>query len=328
VQYLEFKVGEMADRDLNTHPLLMIGVAALFVTCSGAIHSVGNDGYKLVKFNESSGAKCLDGTLGGFYWRQGAELTSVVVHMEGGGWCYDEQDCLWRSKSAIGSSLSWAPTGVPGMDGGANGLLSFDNAQNPDFHNWTKFHLNYCDGASYAGSSSTTVNGTTLFFSGAAILDTFIDALLSTGNLANGGRLIVGGTSAGGLATYLHIDHFRKRMPASVTVVGMPDAGFFLDLPDVTGSERYPSEMKYVSKMQNVSGHVNQRCIAANPGNEWKCFMAEYTAPHITTPFFALQSAYDAWQVGTTHSHPFSPSFLACSSPARCLSSHGRWGMY
>lgn len=25
--------------------------------------------------------------------------------------------------------------------------------------------------------------------------------------------------------------------------------------------------------------------------------MAEYTAPHITTPTFALQSAYDAWQL-------------------------------
>ena len=37
---------------------------------------------------------------------------------------------------------------------------------------------------------------------------------------------------------------------------------------------------------------------ADNPGSEaWRCFMAEYTAPHITTPTFALQSAYDAWQL-------------------------------
>ena len=50
--------------------------------------------------------------------------------------------------------------------------------------------------------------------------------------------------------------------------------------------------------MQNVSSHVNRDCITANPGNdEWKCFMAEYTAPHIKTPFFALQSAYDEWQM-------------------------------
>ena len=62
---------------------------------------------------------------------------------------------------------------------------------------------------------------------------------------------------------------------------------------------------RYVSQMQNVSGHVNQDCIAANPGkDEWKCFMAEYTAPHIHTRFFALQSAYDAWQMANVVALP------------------------
>ena len=27
--------------------------------------------------------------------------------------------------------------------------------------------------------------------------------------------------------------------------------------------------------MQNCAGGVNQDCIAANPGEEWKCFMAQ-----------------------------------------------------
>ena len=43
------------------------------------------------------------------------------------------------------------------MDGGAHGLLSDDPRENPDFHNWTMFHLNYCDGASFAGSGSATL---------------------------------------------------------------------------------------------------------------------------------------------------------------------------
>ena len=153
------------------------------------------------------------------------DLTGSVSHahaQEGGGWCYNEADCLARSKTDIGSSAHWHPAGVVPMDGGANGVLSSDPDENPDFHNWTKFHLQYCDGASYAGSSSTTVGASTLHFRGAAILDAFIDALLAIGGLAQGGSLIVGGTSAGGLATYLHLDHYRERMPPSVHVVGMP----------------------------------------------------------------------------------------------------------
>lgn len=290
-------------------------LAASLATCASLVLSANvGDGYTLVKFNASSGARCLDGTMGGFYWKQGTELASVVVHLEGGGWCYDEQDCLARSKTPIGSSLSWEPTGVPGMDGGAHGLLSFDSTQNPDFFNWTKFHLNYCDGASYAGSGSTSVDGKPLYFRGAAILDAFIDELLSNGNLSHGGRLIVGGTSAGGLATYLHLDHFRKRMPATVNVVGMPDAGFFLDTPDLAGANLFTTRMKYVSKMQNVSGHVNQGCLAANPAaDEWKCFMAEYTAPFITTPFFALQSAYDSWQMDNVLVLPCARDLATCT---------------
>ena len=59
--------------------------------------------------------------------------------------------------------------------------------------------------------------------------------------------------------------------------------------------------------MQKCMDGVNQDCIAANTGEEWKCFMAQvrvsntqymwlitdlqYTYPHIKTPIFCLMSA-------------------------------------
>ena len=64
--------------------------------------------------------------------------------------------------------------------------------------------------------------------------------------------------------------------------------------------------------MQNCMGGVNQDCIAANTGEEWKCFMAQvskasiwiivyvnfqYTYPHIKTPIFLLNARYDTWQL-------------------------------
>ena len=51
--------------------------------------------------------------------------------------------------------------------------------------------------------------------------------------------------------------------------------------------------------MQNCSEGVNQACIKAmTPKNEtWKCFMAQYTEPFITSPLFGLNSIYDSWQL-------------------------------
>ena len=57
---------------------------------------------------------------------------------------------------------------------------------------------------------------------------------------------------------------------------------------------------------------INQDCIAANTGEEWKCFMAQvrrlyntrymwliidlqYTYPHIETPIFLLNARYDSY---------------------------------
>ena len=40
--------------------------------------------------------------------------------------------------------------------------------------------------------------------------------------------VVVSGCSAGGLATYLHVDDWASMFSKSVKVVGMPDSGFFL----------------------------------------------------------------------------------------------------
>jgi len=53
---------------------------------------------------------------------------------------------------------------------------------------------------------------------------------------------------------------------------------------------------------------VNQDCIKANPDNEWRCFFAQYTAPHIKTPIFPLQAIYDSWQI---------PNDLGTNEPAQ-----------
>lgn len=58
---------------------------------------------------EPRGAACLDGSAPG-YWVDkgvGVNASSWVLHAQGGGWCWDEQQCAARAKTSIGSSKAW-----------------------------------------------------------------------------------------------------------------------------------------------------------------------------------------------------------------------------
>ena len=76
-------------------------------------------------------------------------------------------------------------------------------------HNWNMVIMKYCDGASFSGDNSTVTSykNSSLFFRGRQIREAMAKDLLEKG-LRNASELIVGGCSAGGLATYLHADQW------------------------------------------------------------------------------------------------------------------------
>ncbi|XP_065887728.1 uncharacterized protein [Dysidea avara] len=283
----------------------------------------------------SKGAVCLDGSPPGYYFRTGTSSPNKwIVHLEGGGWCYDEDDCVKRSKERLGSSKDW-PSIVS-----FSGLLSDDCTINPDYCGWSMVYIGYCDGASFAGYVENPVNwkGTTLYFRGAKILEVVMDAVLAAGG-DKIEHVILTGCSAGGLATYLHADYVRSKVPTQIPVHAIADAGYFLDAPNVDGEMHIRGLYQYVYKMQNCKGGVNQDCIAANPTEEWKCFMAQYTYPHIKTPIFLLNARYDTWQLAnilqlTCHApncsddqmkefNNFGNEFLNAAAPAISSTSNG-----
>jgi len=51
--------------------------------------------------------------------------------------------------------------------------------------------------------------------------------------MSNADHVILTGASAGGLATYLHADYVRTLIPRATSLHAMPDAGFFLDIPNL-----------------------------------------------------------------------------------------------
>jgi len=218
-----------------------------------------------------------------------------LLFHEGGGWCTSLQDCLGRSKTTLGSSKTYPATMTEN-----GGYFSSDMTINPLMYNWNMVYFKYCDGASFSGDNDTVANvgGTSLYFRGWKNLQAYVMDLSKNHLLQKGTDFVISGCSAGGLATYLHVDWWAENLPASGKVRGMPDSGYFLDY-DSTFTPKYGNDMRWVFHQQNVSSGVNQRCIAAHTtGDSSDCMFAEHTVPYLKIPIFPLQSRFDSWQVG------------------------------
>jgi hypothetical protein len=186
-------------------------------------------------------------------------------------------------------------------------------------YNWNMVFMRYCDGASFSGNNAkpTVYKNTTLHWRGMHVREAIVKDLMANRGLSKATDLVVSGCSAGGLATYLHTDQWCDTLHTSnpsAKCVGLPDSGFFLDYQDPTvtcsppsGSSRsllntingdYHCGLKWTYSQQNATDGINQDCVKAHPGEEWKCMFAEHSAEHIRAPVFAMQSQYDSWQTG------------------------------
>jgi len=166
-------------------------------------------------------------------------------------------------------------------------------------YNWNKVFMAYCDGGSFAGYNLTVTQykSTSLYFRGKGILDGVIHDLLYFRGLNGASDAVISGCSAGGLATYLHLDYWSQLLPAGTKVVGLPDSGFFMDYE---GPPKYHSGMFWVFDQMNCTLGVNSDCIdyyKSKSLNTANCYFAQHTSPFIRTPIFPLQSRFDAWQI-------------------------------
>jgi hypothetical protein len=271
------------------------------------------DRTKTDPFFLKTGAVCLDGTPAGFYFSPavGSKNTNDwQLYFEGGGWCYDEEDCLGRSGGNLGSSKGWPASK------GAGGIMDSDCANNPDFCNFNRVYMAYCDGNSFSGNRDqpVMVGGKPLYFRGRRIIDAVISYLMENHNLGAAENVLLTGCSAGGLATYLHTDYVGDTLKAKVSTIKKYKAasisGFFLLHNTVEDKPVYPTEMKYIFNLANSTHGVNDACIAAQqPGDEWKCNFAEEAYAHTHSPTFPLNSALDSWQTGCIYTSELAPNF-------------------
>ncbi|KZV47377.1 protein notum [Dorcoceras hygrometricum] len=106
-------------------------------------------GLTLVHGAAAKGAVCMDGTLPGYHLHHGfgTGVNSWLIQLEGGGWCNSIRSCVYRKKTHRGSS-TYFERQLP-----FTGILSNRAEENPEFFNWNRVKIRYCDGGSFAGDS-------------------------------------------------------------------------------------------------------------------------------------------------------------------------------
>jgi len=258
---------------------------------------------KYYSFSSVPDARCLDGTFGGMYFSP-AQTTQAknkwIIYFQGGGWCYDLNDCLQRSTTSFGSSSSW-----PQERQLNDGILSDDCSLNPTFCNYNRVYLPYCDGNSFAGDvdEPIIVQGKKIYFHGARILNAALQTLLGRFGLKTATEVLLSGSRAGGLAAYLHTnkvgDYLAVNVPSLQRFKSAPVSGFFLAHSNVLGKNVYPDQMTNIFHLSNARNGVDPRCIRGHvvSKNEHLCMFAQYTYDFIVYPVFIINSKFDAWQI-------------------------------
>uniref|UniRef100_A0A7N2RE70 Pectin acetylesterase n=1 Tax=Quercus lobata TaxID=97700 RepID=A0A7N2RE70_QUELO len=247
-------------------------------------------GITFVQGAVAKGAVCLDGSPPAYHWDKGfgAGINNWLVHFEGGGWCNNVTTCRSRTKTRLGSSK------LMDKEIAFSGILSRFQKFNPDFYNWNRIKVRYCDGASFTGDVAAINPANNLHFRGARVWRAVIEDLLSKG-MKDAKNAILSGCSAGGLTSILHCDSFRSLVPVGAKVKCLADAGYFINVNDVSGAQHIQEFYSQVVATHGSAKNLPSSCTSKmRPG---LCFFPQNMAEHIQTPIFFVNAAYDSWQI-------------------------------
>ncbi|KAL9259532.1 Pectin acetylesterase 8-like protein [Drosera capensis] len=238
----------------------------------------------------AKGAVCLDGSPPAYHFDRGSGsgINSWLVHIEGGGWCHNITHCLDRSTTRLGSSTKMLKRLA------FSGILGNNHTLNPDFYNWNRVKIGYCDGASFTGDVESVDPDTTLYFRGARIWIAVIQDLLARG-MTYAENAILSGCSAGGLTSILHCDSFQALLPSDTTVKCLSDAGYFVNVKDISRTSYIKDYFREIVELHGSAKNLPASCTSTM--EPFLCFFPQYTAPLIRAPLFLLNAGYDSWQI-------------------------------
>ncbi|KAL2922326.1 Pectin acetylesterase 2 [Bienertia sinuspersici] len=244
----------------------------------------------LISGAAAKGAVCLDGSLPAYHLHRGygSGANSWLVQLEGGGWCDTIRNCVYRKKTRHGSS-NFMEKFVPFV-----GILSNKQSENPNFYNWNRVKIRYCDGGSFSGDSQNEKSQ--LYFRGQRIFSAAMEELKSLG-MRSANQALLSGCSAGGLASILHCDDFQALFPRHTRVKCLSDAG-----TDIAGHRTMRRLFGGLVRLQGAGSHLPHSCTSRL--NPIMCFFPHRLIANVRTPLFLVNAAYDSWQLQASLAPP------------------------
>ena len=245
--------------------------------------------------NSDPHALCNDGTRGGYYFAKALdpEQSNVfVVHLPGGGQCYDKVSC--DSRSANMKSFSYAAPTIS-----VGGFLDASPDRTP-LWGANKAYLYYCSSDGYMGDAPASNETWGYHFRGQRLVHSIFKALTLNHGFGDASLVYLTGTSAGARGYMTHIDQVaEERIPHSATVIGLLDAPYYIDVEPYSSASmgfQYQEQQKY--KYFNTHGILSRDCTDAfEPSEQWKCQFGEYRMPFVKTPYFLITSQFDSYQL-------------------------------
>ncbi|KAL7159700.1 hypothetical protein ABFS83_01G045400 [Erythranthe nasuta] len=254
------------------------------------VHGASQVNLTILDSAVSKGAVCLDGSPPMYAYEKGSGdgANNWLIYVEGGAWCLSKDNCLLRSQGMMGSSRKRSNNPY------FTGIIDGDQTFNPDFYNWNRIYLPYCDGASFMADVEGVDPETNLTFRGARIFDVVMEELLNMG-MKNAENAILSGTSAGGLTTILHCDKFRGLLPNARRVKCISDSGFFIHGKDLPGAKGREDRFADVINTHKLAERLPASCTSKMDPK--LCLFAENLIGDVQTPLFLVETSFDRWQI-------------------------------
>ncbi|KAL3849453.1 hypothetical protein ACJIZ3_011335 [Penstemon smallii] len=261
-----------------------------------------------------NGAVCLDGSPPAYHYAKGFGdgASNWMVYLEGGGWCKSEDNCYSKVKipaPGIGNSYKKGNTTT------FNGILGQSQTMNPNFYNWNRVFVRYCDGSSFSGDVEEIIQ---IHRRGARVFNAIMEDLLAKG-MRNANNAILAGNSAGGLATILHCDGFRALIPNAARFKCIADAALFVRGKDLPGAEdKRERPFATIVAFHGIDKFLPKSCTSKmDPG---LCLFPENLLGDIETPIFLVNSAFDSLQIAS-NLVPVEPGWNNCTKDIKFCTS-------
>ena len=258
----------------------------------------------IIELDDSYNAKCLDGSNYRFNFIQGKGegKNKFFFYLEGGGWCGQEtlgdnfiESCFERANTSLGSKIGFFSSLVISR---LVRLLSSKEKYNPNFYNWNKIFVRYCDGSSFISDRTYENNRSKIYMYGKNNLLGVLNYLKVNNNFTEADSVILSGFSAGSFATLIYANYIDTLTNKKNNTYIISDSGFFYDLDEkiLKINKLVKNAYEYSTNHTEIVNLFNYYCDKKYIDKEpWKCLSGEYFIYNIKVPILSFQNLYDSW---------------------------------